>query len=278
MNMKKASTRVKLGKKPLIMGILNVTPDSFSDGGKYIAQESIRKQIDRMIQDGADLVDVGGESSRPFSKPVPVDEELKRVIPAIEEIRKNSSIPISIDTTKAEVAEKAIQAGADIINDISALRFDPKMIEVARSYDVPVIIMHMQGTPQNMQQEPAYNDIIHEISDFFYERISWAEKRGLSKEKIIIDPGIGFGKTVSHNLTILNHLDEFTKIGCPVLIGHSRKSFIGKVLHLEVEDRDHATAIISAFCCLKNIAIVRVHDVKKTALAIHMTDAILQSP
>lgn len=260
------------------MGILNVTPDSFSDGGKYVSRESIRKQVDRMIEDGADIIDVGGESSRPFSEPVSVDEELKRVIPAIQEIKKNHSVPVSIDTTKAEVAKKAIEAGAEIINDISALRFDPNMIEVAKSYNIPVIIMHMQGSPKNMQLEPSYNDVIHEISAFFHERISWAEKNGFSKERLMIDPGIGFGKTVTHNLTILKHLDEFTKIGCPVLIGHSRKSFLGKVLDLEIEDRDNVTATISAFCSIKNAAIVRVHDVKKTALAIHMTNAILQAP
>ncbi len=260
--------------KVQIMGILNVTPDSFSDGGKYTSVNEVYRQAEEMISAGADILDVGGESSRPFSNPVPVKEELDRVIPPIKAIRKNHSIPISIDTTKAEVAKAALGAGADIINDISALRFDSGMISLALETDVPIIIMHMLGNPKTMQFDPAYDDVVGEISGFLEERLLWAEEQGVSRDRFIVDPGIGFGKTVEHNLSILRHLSEFNKLGCPVLIGHSRKAFIGKILERDVEDRDIATAAVSALCTMNGASIIRVHDVEKTVQAVRMAEAV----
>ena len=266
---------ITFGEQTQVMGILNVTPDSFSDGGNFMEKDAITSQIKNMLADGADIIDVGGESSRPFSEPVGAAEELYRVIPAIESIRSiNQTIPVSIDTTKAEVAQKAIAAGANIINDISALRFDPKMIEVALANNVPVIIMHMKGTPKDMQDEPHYESVVPEIMSFLEERITWAEKKGLARERIIVDPGIGFGKTIRHNLLILKNVAEFKKLGCPVLVGHSRKAFIGKTLDLQADERDSVTASISAYCTAKGVNIIRVHNVRLNAQAIHMAEAI----
>ena len=266
--------RLEFGSKVLVMGILNVTPDSFSDGGRFTDEDSIGAQVNSMLEAGADIIDVGGESTRPFAEPVAVPEELARVLPAIRLIRQCSEIPVSIDTTKSEVARQALAAGADIINDISALRFDPDMIALVRETEVPVIIMHMQGTPSDMQVDPHYDDVVFEIKDFFRERLTWAENNGVSGKRFIVDPGIGFGKTVRHNLTILKRLQEFTDLNCPVLIGHSRKSFIGKLLGSEVADRDTATAAVSALCVPKGVAILRVHDVEKTVQAVRLAEAI----
>ena len=270
--------RLEFGSKVLVMGILNVTPDSFSDGGRFFSNSSIGAQVDTMVEAGADIIDVGGESSRPFAEPVSIEDELARVLPAIRQIRERSTIPISIDTTKAEVARKALDEGADIINDISALRFDPNMISLVRENEVPVIIMHMQGTPSDMQVDPHYDDVVVDIKDFFKERIAWAEENGVSGKRFIIDPGIGFGKTVEHNLSILKRLAEFSELGCPVLIGHSRKSFIGKLLNTEVGERDVATAAISALCAVKGVSILRVHDVEKTVEAVRLAEAINKAP
>lgn len=257
-----------------IMGILNVTPDSFSDGGQYTVKGNILSHVQKMIDAGADIIDVGGESTRPFAEPVAEKEELRRVIPAIQAIRQHTTIPISIDTTKSAVAAQALQAGANIINDISALRFDPRMIDIVNEFKAPIIIMHMQGTPSDMQINPEYNDIIAETLAFFHERINWLEEAGVSRNKIIIDPGIGFGKTVAHNLLILNRAREYSSLGVPVLIGHSRKSFIGKVLSNDSSDRDIATAVISGMLTDKHISILRVHDVQKTHEAILINQAI----
>jgi len=262
------------GSKVQVMGILNVTPDSFSDGGRFKDAESIGSQVDDMVRAGADIIDVGGESTRPFAEPVSIAEECDRILPAIRLIRQVSAIPISIDTTKAEVARKALAEGADIINDISALRFDPEMLSLVRETEVPVVIMHMQGTPSDMQVDPHYDDVVSEIKDFFRERLAWAEENGVSWKRFIIDPGIGFGKTVDHNLTILKRAAEFTHLGCPVLIGHSRKSFIGKLLGLEVEARDVATAAVSALCAQKGVSIMRGHDVAKTVQAVRLAEAM----
>jgi len=263
-----------LVKRVRVMGILNVTPDSFSDGGRFISESAIMDQVRKMVTDGVDIIDIGGESSRPFAAPVSIEEETARVLPTIQTIRKEFSIPISVDTTKAAVARKAIEAGADIINDISALRFDPHMAELARETGNSVIIMHMQGTPGNMQKDPKYDDVVGEIIAFLSERIEWAVAQGIKREKIIIDPGIGFGKTCAHNLSILKHLDRFKSLDCPLLLGHSRKAFIGTILDRDINDRDTATAIISALSCLKDVDIIRVHDVDKTVQAIKMAAAI----
>jgi dihydropteroate synthase len=266
--------RLEFGSKVQIMGILNVTPDSFSDGGQFFNSDSIAAQIDTMVEAGADIIDVGGESTRPFADPVSIDDELGRVIPAIRRIRQRYSIPISIDTTKAAVARRALDEGADIINDISALRFDRGMIGLAGERRVPVVIMHMQGTPSDMQVDPHYEDVVVEIKDFFRERLAWAAANGVDTKQFVIDPGIGFGKTVAHNLTILKRLEEFAELGCPVLIGHSRKSFIGKILGTEVDRRDVATAAVSAVCAMKGVSILRVHDVAKTVEAVRLAEAI----
>jgi len=257
-----------------IMGILNVTPDSFSDGGQFTVESDILSHAQQMIEDGADIIDVGGESTRPYAEPVSEEEELQRVIPAIQAIRRHSAIPISIDTTKSAVASQALQSGADIINDISALRFDPCMVDVVNTFKAPIIIMHMQGTPSDMQINPEYNDIIAETLAFFRERIQWLEEAGVNREQIIIDPGIGFGKTVAHNLLILNRAQEYSTLGVPVLIGHSRKSFIGKILEDEPGDRDTPTAVISGLLTDKRVSILRVHNVGRTHEAITISRAI----
>ena len=261
-----------------IMGILNVTPDSFSDGGSYLSTAAIVDQVDGMIAAGATIIDIGGESSRPGAKAVSEEEELARVLPAITAIRQRHTIVISVDTTKAAVARRAMNAGANIINDISGLRGDPEMIAVVRETGARTVIMHMQGTPRSMQQNPVYDDVVTDIREFLQQQVSWAMTQGVEKKNLIVDPGIGFGKTVQHNLSLLKHLAEFKQIGCPLLIGHSRKAFIGKTLDLEVPERDTATAIVSALCVTHGVDILRVHDVGKTVQAIRMTEAILAAP
>jgi dihydropteroate synthase len=261
--------------KPQIMGILNVTPDSFSDGGHFTRQGDAARQVEQMIADGADIIDVGGESTRPFAEPVPEKKELARVIPAIEAIRKvSSTIPVSIDTTKASVARAALGAGATMVNDISALRYDLEMIEVVKDSTDPVIIMHMQGTPGDMQVKPQYEDVVAEICDFFTMRTEWMVSRGVDKNRIIVDPGIGFGKTLEHNLSILKNIQEFKKLGFSVLIGHSRKSFFDTFLQLPVEKRDCPTAVVSALCAQQEVDILRVHDVGKTVAAVKLLEAL----
>lgn len=270
--------RPESGGRVLIMGILNTTPDSFSDGGQFTTEEAILKQTDTMVAAGADIIDVGGESTRPFAEPVSLAEELSRTIPAIKAIRARYQLPVSIDTTKSEVARQALLAGADIINDISACRFDPQMIAVAVANDCPVIIMHMQGSPRDMQLKPAYDNVVENVASFFEERIEWVTQMGLDRKKIILDPGIGFGKSVDHNLSLLKHLEALSRLGCPLLVGHSRKSFIGKVLHLESDNRDLATAALSAICVMNGVTILRVHDVEKTVQAVRMAEAVLAAP
>lgn len=273
--------RQLLGEQPgrvLVMGILNVTPDSFSDGGRFTSEAAVLDQADRLVAEGADLLDIGGESSRPGAQPVLLAEEINRVVTAIRAIRKKHATPISVDTTKAEVARLALAEGADLINDISGLRSDAEMVPLLREQQVPVVIMHMQGTPGNMQQKPAYEDVISEITAFLAERICWAENQGIARERIIVDPGLGFGKTVAHNLAILKHLDRFKELGCPVLIGHSRKAFIGKLLDLEVTERDQATAILSGLCAMQGAAIIRVHDVAGTVQAVKLAAAVRNAP
>lgn len=256
-----------------VMGILNVTPDSFSDGGSFTNDAAIISQVDQMVADGVDIIDVGGESTRPFAEPVSAEEELARVIPAITRIRERCSLPTSIDTTKAVVAEQALAAGADMINDISALRMDPEMIRVVREYSGPVIIMHMQGTPGNMQVNPSYENVIVDINDFFAERIQWMEQQGVHRDRIVVDPGVGFGKTLEHNLTILRNVQRFKEHGCRVMIGHSRKSFFDKLLGVSMEERDCPTAVVSAFCARQGADFLRVHDVGKTVQAVRIAAA-----
>ena len=268
---------LNLNKRPYIMGILNVTPDSFSDSGHYLTINSSVECARRMAEEGADIIDIGGESSRPGAEPVPLEVELERVIPVIKKLSDKIDILISIDTYKAKVAKEALKAGASIINDISGLRFDPMMAKIAAEAGCPVIIMHMKGTPRDMQRRPAYKDVVKEITAFFKERIAFAVKNGIKRNKIIIDPGIGFGKTVRHNLEIIKRLKEFRKLGVPVLIGPSRKSFIGRVLNEPVDKRLEGTAAVVAIGIANGANIVRVHDVKAMADVAKITDAILKS-
>lgn len=260
-----------------IMGILNVTPDSFSDGGNFHDLNAALMQAEALIAAGADIIDLGGESTRPYAEPVSLEDELARTIPVIRAIRSKHSIPISIDTTKAEVARQALEAGADIINDISALLKDPAMIDVARDSDVPVIIMHMQGSPSDMQDRPAYDNVIDEIVAFFTERIEWMTSQGVARNRIILDPGIGFGKTIDHNLSIIKHLDQFKSLNLPVLLGHSRKNFLGILTGLEAERRDLPTAVISALSVDRQADIIRVHDVASTRQALQVAEALMHA-
>jgi len=262
-------------KRTYIMGVLNVTPDSFSDGGLYLDRDKAVMQALRMEDEGADIIDVGGESTRPGSEAVPVEEEIRRVIPVIEEIAKRVKVPISIDTYKSRVAELAIQAGASIVNDISGLRFDRRMAGVVARYGVGVVVMHIKGTPKDMQKSPSYKALIPEIMDYLRDGIMIARRAGVRDDMIIIDPGIGFGKTIEHNLEIIRRLDEFTGLERPVLIGPSRKSFIGRTLgNLPVMERLEGTAAAVAIGIFNGANIVRVHDVKEMVRIARMADAI----
>ncbi|MBW1895255.1 MAG: dihydropteroate synthase [Deltaproteobacteria bacterium] len=264
------------------MGILNITPDSFSDGGKYFNLKSAVARGRRLVEEGADIIDIGGESTRPFSEPVSAEEEIRRVVPVIENLAKHIPVPVSIDTTKAMVAERAIEAGASMINDISALRLDDRMGNVAAKYEVPVILMHMLETPKTMQVSPVYDDPVKEIKEFLENAINRAESKGIPKSKIIIDPGVGFGKTVEHNLILIKHLREFLSLNVPVLLGPSRKKFIRTILEdgtgrevkpdlPEVETCTHAAI---ACAVLNGAHIVRVHDVAGTRATVKIVDAV----
>lgn len=262
--------------RPLVMGILNITPDSFSDGNKYLDTELACEYAFRMASDGADIIDIGGESSRPGAEPITIEEEQKRILPVLKKIRHELSIPISVDTYHSETAQKAIDLGADIINDISALRFDSEMINIIINYKVPVILMHMKGTPRDMQKDPFYQDCIKEIVDFFDERIAYCKQNGIDKNRLIIDPGIGFGKRLADNLVIMKNIDNLKKFDIPVMIGTSRKSFIGMITKNDNPASDRiGGSISSAVASIINGAnIVRVHDVKETVEAVKVLEAI----
>jgi dihydropteroate synthase len=243
------------------MGIVNLTPDSFSDGGTTYDPEAALAQARRLAALGADLLDLGGESSRPEALPVALAEEIRRVIPVVEAIATSMTIPLSIDTTKAEVARQALEAGAVIINDISALGADPEMTRVAADLGAGVVLMHMQGTPATMHLNPHYEDVVTEIYDFLAQRVDWAVSHGIARERIAIDPGIGFGKSAKHNLDILRNLRRFENLGCVVLVGVSRKGFLGKITGRPVDERASASSASSLAACLQGARIVRVHDV-----------------
>jgi len=261
---------------PLIMGALNVTPDSFSDGGKYLMRDAAEARVREVTSEGANIIDIGGQSIRPGSESVTLEEELERVVPVIKSVRLFSDIPISIDTTKSEVARQAIMAGADMINDVSALRTDIRMIEVARQSGAPIILMHMLGTPKTMQANPHYEDCVKEIILFLSERIEYCESHGISRDKIIIDPGIGFGKRLKDNLAIIQHLEEFKNLGCPILMGTSRKSFIGMITGKkdEPEKRIGGSIASALLALMKGADIIRVHDVAASVEAIKVLEAI----
>jgi len=266
--------RLPLGGRTLMMGVLNVTPDSFSDGGLYDKFEGARDRALAMAREGADIVDIGGESTRPGADAVSIDEELGRTVPVIESVAGEIGVPISIDTCKAEVARRALDAGASIVNDISGLRFDPGMIKLVAERGVTVVIMHMQGTPRDMQENPTYDDVVGDITKFLRTRAELAIEAGVEGEKIIVDPGIGFGKTLEHNLEIMRRLAEFRSLGYPLLLGPSRKSFIGAVLDRLADERLLGSAATVAFAVARGADIVRVHDVKEMAEVVKMADAI----
>lgn len=259
---------------PVVMGILNITPDSFSDGGLFFNPDQAIRQARRMVEDGAGAIDVGGESTRPGSGPVPLEEELRRVIPVVRALTTRFTIPISIDTSKAEVARQALAAGASIVNDVTALRADAQMGRVIAQARAAVILMHMRGTPQTMQQAPRYHDVVAEVRNFLAEASRRAQGAGIRSDRILLDPGLGFGKTVRHNLLLLRRLDALVALGKPVVIGPSRKSFIGRVLVAEVSQRLNGTLACVAYAMRQGAAMVRVHDVKPAVQFIRMWDAI----
>jgi dihydropteroate synthase len=267
-----------LSQRTLIMGVLNVTPDSFSDGGQFFGREEAVEQGLRLAEAGADILDIGGESTRPGSKTLAEDEEAQRVIPVIQDLRKKSDIPISIDTRKAGVAERALAAGAEMINDISALRFDERMAELVAKSQVPVVLMHMRGDPATMQSDTHYDDLVEELFEFFRERIAFAESKGIHPDRIILDPGIGFGKSLEeqHNLVLLKNLRQFRVFGKTLLIGPSRKAFIGKIQGLAPQDREEGTMASVAVAIMHGANMVRVHEVERTRRVVQVVDAILR--
>ena len=268
-----------LKKRTLIMGVLNVTLESFSDGGNFFSFEEAIAQGKKLAAEGADILDIGGESTRPGSKPLDEGEEIRRVIPVIRELSRHLRIPISVDTRKSAVASQALEAGAEMINDTSALRFDPQMAKVAAVHEVPVVLMHMRGEPENMQIDPDYADLIGEIREFFRERVTFAENQGIAPDRIILDPGIGFGKSLAkqHNLILLKNLQSFVDLQKPLLIGPSRKAFIGQILSLPPAEREEGTMAAVAVAICNGANIVRVHEVKKVGRVVRVTDAILHS-
>lgn len=273
---------LELGQRTLIMGIVNVTPDSFSDGGHFFSPVKAVTQALQLVEEGADILDIGGESTRPFSDPVSELEELDRVLPVIEELAGQVTVPISIDTTKASVARQAVKAGASMINDVSALRMDPQMAAVAARCRVPLILMHMKGNPKTMQVDPVYDDLIAEVIEFLTQAMDRAVATGVDRTNIILDPGIGFGKTIGHNLQIIREIDRFHALDSPLLIGPSRKMFIRQLLKDRLKkDMDplsvevaRGTQAVVASAALKGAQIVRVHDVARTRATLTLVDAI----
>jgi dihydropteroate synthase len=253
---------IEFPRRPLLMGIVNVTPDSFSDGGQFFDPGVAIAHALQLVADGADLLDIGGESTRPYAEPVAEEEELRRVLPVIQAITEQVTIPVSIDTSKALVARFAVEAGAEIINDVTALRGDPQMIDVALECSAGVCAMHMQGTPQTMQDAPTYVDVVAEVQQFLRERRDALEAAGISRERICLDPGIGFGKTHEHNITLMRHCRELHGLGCPVLVGHSRKGFLGKLIGSQEADRTNANIGATLSVAIQGVQIVRVHDVR----------------
>jgi dihydropteroate synthase len=260
------------------MGIVNVTPDSFSDGGRYSHIADAVEQALRLEDDGADAIDIGGESTRPGAAPVSLDEELRRTLPVIEQLQGRLGTPISIDTTKAAVAQAALAAGAAIVNDISGLRFDPAMIDVCRDARAGVIVMHMQGTPQTMQHDPHYEDVVREVRDFFAERLTTLTAAGLHPERLVFDPGIGFGKTAEHNLELLSHIGDLRVHDRPLLIGHSRKRFLQRLLGRAVDERVQGTVGVALAVAAQGADLIRVHDVAACRDAWLAFDTVRQWP
>jgi dihydropteroate synthase len=267
---------LSLGEKTSIMGVLNVTPDSFADGGLFFQREKAIAQGEALAAQGADLLDIGGESTRPFSDPISIQEEIQRIVPVIRELAKRISIPISVDTYKTEVAKAALDAGAALINDISALGFDPDLSKVIAEYQVPVILMHMQGTPRDMQVNPHYDHLLEDIHHFFIERIAAAQSQGIPRESILLDPGIGFGKTFSQNLILIRRLDYFQNLDQPMVLGTSRKAFIGKITGQEPMNRDWGTAATLVIGAWQGAHMVRVHNVAAAKQVLAVADALAE--
>lgn len=267
---------ITLGPRTWIMGVINITPDSFSDGGRYFDTNKAFERGLQLIEEGSDIIDIGGESTRPGSECVPAEEEIRRVIPLISSLRKKTDTLLSIDTTKSEVAQAALDAGADIINDISALRFDPRMAPLVAQNEVPVILMHMKGIPKTMQINPTYEDVLLEVRAFFEESIDRALTSGIKKEKIIIDPGIGFGKRLKDNLALINNLNILEELDRPILIGVSRKSFIGTILGLPPQERLEGTIASAVMSVIRGAHILRVHDVASVKRAVRVAEAIMR--
>lgn len=274
---------IDLGVKTAIMGIVNITPNSFSDGGEYFSLKDAVDRVEKLLEEGADIIDIGGESTRPGAEPVPEEEELKRVIPVIKEVRKQlgDKFLISIDTYKSNVARKALESGADIVNDISGLGFDKSMVEVIKEFDCPIVINHIKGKPKDMQKKVYYSDVVAEIIDYFERRINYALEKGVRADRFIIDPGIGFGKNVEHNVEIIKRLREFKVLGYPILIGVSRKSFIGSILNNFLKDKEYTpkerlfgSLGVSAYAVLNGAHILRVHDVKETKEFLTLLDTV----
>jgi dihydropteroate synthase len=262
------------GSRTLIMGILNVTPDSFSDGGRFFDHARAVDRAFEMAHEGADIIDIGGESTRPGSEGISLEEELERVIPVVEAIAPSIGIPVSIDTMKAGVAGAALDAGAMMVNDVSALGFDPHMAGLIASRGCSLALMHMRGEPRTMQDNPVYDDVVGEIYDFLKERIAFAESEEIYKGKLIVDPGVGFGKDLDHNLAILRGIKRFRELRCPVLVGPSRKRMIGMITGAPVEERDWGTAAISAWCAVEGVEILRVHNVKAMRQVCAVAEAV----
>lgn len=264
-----------LTSRPRIMGIINVTPDSFSDGGRFLSPDAAYDHAMRLIDEGADLLDIGGESTRPGAEPVATDEELRRTIPVVERLRRRTAIPLSIDTYKAVVAQAALESGASLVNDVSGTTFDPDMAEMVARYDAGLVVMHIQGTPRTMQTEPRYDDVVVEVRDWLARMAARSAAAGVTK--IIVDPGLGFGKTPEHNFKLLKHVDTLAALGYPVMIGSSRKSFLGRPFEAPPDDRLEGTLVSNILAVQKGAAILRVHDVKAMrramAIASHIAGA-----
>lgn len=264
---------LELGRRPLLMGIVNVTPDSFSDGGKFANTNAALEQGLRLAEQGADILDIGGESTRPYSSPVALDEELRRVLPVIEGLAARVTVPLSVDTSKAEVARRAVHAGAEIINDVSGLEGDAGMVAAAVETQCGVCVMHMLGTPQTMQDDPRYDDVVNDVFSYLRRRRDELTACGIAAERIALDPGIGFGKTHQHNLALLEQVRRFHELACPLLVGPSRKGFIGKVIGDKEADRTAGTIGVTLALAVQGVQIVRVHDVAAVRQALLLFEA-----
>lgn len=265
---------LQLTRRPLLIGIVNVTPDSFSDGGAFFDRDCAVAQALKLVDDGADLLDIGGESTRPYSKSISAEEELARVLPVVEEVCRRTSVPVSIDTSKSSVAEAALGAGAEIINDITGLAGDARMIEVAGATQAGLCVMHMQGTPQTMQDNPTYDDVVEEVFHYLEGRLAALMSAGIQPSRVCLDPGIGFGKTHQHNVTLAAHCDRFHELGHPLLVGHSRKGFIGKLLGDKTADRTAGTIGVALALARQGVQVIRVHDVRPVHEALLLFEAV----